>query len=62
VGQSFDAAENDLRNAVERWQREVHSHGDYDLEVDSSILGPDECARLIAARLSKGPPGRAFAS
>jgi chloramphenicol 3-O phosphotransferase len=61
-GQSFDEAENDLRNVVKRWQREVHAHGDYDVEVDSSILGPDECAQVIAARLFEEPPGRAFAS
>ncbi len=61
-GQSFDAADDHLRDAVERWQHEVHAHGHYDLEVDTSTSGPDECAQLIAARLTEGPPGSAFPS
>jgi chloramphenicol 3-O phosphotransferase len=61
-GQTFDAAGDERRNAVERWQREVHAHGGYDLEVDSSIMSPSECFQVIAARLSEGPPGRRFGS
>jgi chloramphenicol 3-O phosphotransferase len=59
-GQRYEGADDDLRAAVERWQHEVHAHGPYDLEVDTSAMGPAECARLIAARLAEGPPGTAF--
>ncbi len=45
---------------VLRWQREVHAHWDYDLEVDTSVAGPQECAAAIRDRLAQGPPGEAF--
>jgi len=36
----------------------VHSHGVYDLEIDTSILTPMECVQQIQARLRNGPvPG-----
>ncbi len=38
----------------------VHAHGIYDLEVDTSISSPEECARQIAARLENGLPPTAF--
>lgn len=60
--QHLEAADYELRAAVHRWQNEVHNHGAYDLEVDTSKIEPAECAELIAARLVKGPPGTAFAS
>lgn len=46
---------------VLRWQREVHAHWSYDLEVDTSVASPQECASLIRGRLNQGPPGEAFA-
>lgn len=36
---------------VLRWQREVHVPGIYDLEVDTSVLSPRECAGAIRRRL-----------
>ncbi len=45
---------------VRLWQEEVHKPGIYDLEVDTSLLSPQECADEIRARLSEGPPGTAF--
>ncbi len=45
---------------VQLWQEEVHKPGIYDLEVDTSLLSPEECADAIRARLSDGPPGTAF--
>lgn len=42
------------------WQREVHIPGIYDLEVDTSILSPEDCAATIRSRLRNGPPGSAF--
>lgn len=43
---------------VMAWQREVHSPGIYDLEVDSSSTTPHECAVIILRcleRLHEGP-------
>ncbi len=42
------------------WQRLVHDHGDYDIEVDTSLLTPAECAEAIGRRLAEGPPPLAF--
>ncbi len=43
-----------------RWQREVHSPGIYDLEVDTSQLTPLDCADAIRQRLESGPESTAF--
>ncbi len=43
-------------DAVLRWQRAVHDPGVYDLEVDTSVLSPEECAVAIRGRLHQGPP------
>ncbi|OGO52505.1 MAG: chloramphenicol phosphotransferase [Chloroflexi bacterium RBG_16_68_14] len=45
---------------VRRWQDEVHVPGIYDLDVDTSLLSPEECAAVIRKRLDEGPPGAAF--
>lgn len=45
---------------VQRWQREVHIPGIYDLEVDTSKLSPEECADTIRQCLMDGPPPQAF--
>lgn len=45
---------------VRRWQDEVHIPGIYDLEVDTSLLSPEECAEAIRRRLENGPPPSAF--
>jgi chloramphenicol 3-O phosphotransferase len=42
------------------WQEEVHKPGIYDLELDTSLLGPENCAEVIRQRLAEGPPGTAF--
>lgn len=42
------------------WQNSVHQHGAYDLEVDTSVLTSEECAKVIKERLESGPPGTAF--
>jgi chloramphenicol 3-O phosphotransferase len=47
---------------VKLWQETVHVPGIYDLEVDTSVLSPEECARLILQRLEEGPPPTAFQS
>lgn len=61
-GQSRDRADEELMAAVDRWQHEVHAHARYDLEVDTSVLSPTQCAEIIAERLRNGPPGTAFES
>jgi chloramphenicol 3-O phosphotransferase len=47
--------------AVLRWQEHVHEPGLYDLELDTSVLGPEECARAIRTRLESDEPFTAFA-
>jgi chloramphenicol 3-O phosphotransferase len=37
----------------------VHQHGIYDIEVDTSVLNPEECARAIKDYISQNEP-RAF--
>ncbi len=41
---------------VLRWERAVHDPGIYDLEVDTSLQSPQECAEAIMDRLRRGPP------
>lgn len=49
------AADGDVPGPVAAWQREVHSPGLYDLEVDTSEQSPEACAARIMARLAEGP-------
>jgi chloramphenicol 3-O phosphotransferase len=42
------------------WQHDVHVPGVYDLEVDTSLMSPQDCAEAIRRRLDAGPPGSAF--
>lgn len=58
-GQDRTTADGPLIAAVERWQTAVHVGVDYDLEVDTSVLSPAQCADAIAQRLD-GPPGTAL--
>jgi chloramphenicol 3-O phosphotransferase len=41
------------------WQEEVHKPGIYDLEVDTSVMSPQDCAQAIREQLAEGP-GTAF--
>jgi chloramphenicol 3-O phosphotransferase len=36
---------------VQRWQDTVHAGKEYDLELDTSILTPEQCAAIIVAAL-----------
>ena len=49
-----------VTDPVGLWHAEVHRPGIYDLDVDTSVLRPEECADLIADRLTNGPPASAF--
>lgn len=40
---------------VRLWQEEVHRPGVYDLEVDTSLLSPKQCADTIAEQLRQAP-------
>ncbi len=46
--------------AVALWQRAVHIPGIYDLQVDTSLLTPEECADAIERRLRDGAAPSAF--
>jgi chloramphenicol 3-O phosphotransferase len=54
------SVEDGVPDAVHRWQVEVHRHGTYDVEVDTSRQSPGECATLIRERLASGASGDAF--
>ncbi|MDX1932542.1 MAG: GNAT family N-acetyltransferase [Capsulimonadales bacterium] len=45
---------------VLRWQTGVHRPGLYDLEVDTSVLTPEECAARIRERSESGEPSTAL--
>jgi chloramphenicol 3-O phosphotransferase len=46
---------------IRRFQEAVHIPGIYDLEVDTSVLSPAECAAVIRQQLDHGPDPSAFA-
>lgn len=48
------------RSIVERWDEAVH-RWDYDLEVDTSVARPVDCAAAIGERLAAGVAPTAFA-
>ncbi len=54
------AEDGSVPKPVLLWQETVHMPGTYDLEVDTSLLSPKECADTIRQRLEEGPPGSAF--
>lgn len=49
-----------MADPVGLWHEAVHKPGIYDLEVDTSVLRPQECADLIAAHLIQGALQLAF--
>jgi len=54
------SAEEPVPEPVLRWQREVHQPGIYDLELDTSVLSPEDCAAAIRQRLDDPAPPTAF--
>jgi chloramphenicol 3-O phosphotransferase len=46
---------------VLRWQEQVHGGWEYDLELDTSQLSPQQCAAVIAGRLASGLAASALA-
>lgn len=61
-GQIRAEVAQDVVDAVELAQHATHAHRGYDLEVDTSVLSPEESAALIARRLADGPRGTALAA
>lgn len=59
-GQVRDKVDDGVRNSVRLGVEAVHALGDYDLELDTSLLSPGECAERIRVRLEQGPPGTRF--
>jgi len=56
-GPSYESSsDGTVPEAVLRWQRAVHTPGIYDVEVDTSVLSPQECAEVIGNRMRRGPP------
>ena len=60
AGASETPADSSVPPPVHRWQEAVHTPGIYDLEVDTSILSPEQSAELIRQRLKDGPPAAAL--
>jgi chloramphenicol 3-O phosphotransferase len=50
------SADEPVPSPVAAWQREVHRPGIYDLEIDTSLASPEECAAAIRTRLYAGEP------
>jgi chloramphenicol 3-O phosphotransferase len=55
-----DPPDGSVPPPVLRWQQAVHDPGIYDLEVDTSLLTPEQSAAAILDRLEHGPPPSAF--
>jgi chloramphenicol 3-O phosphotransferase len=56
----FYAAGDGVPEPVRRWQEAVHQPGIYDLEVDTSVMTPEQCVSAIAAALALPPRPSAF--
>ncbi|HEX7066007.1 MAG TPA: chloramphenicol phosphotransferase [Bacillales bacterium] len=57
VGYTDDGS---IPKPIRLWQRCVHVPGIYDIEVDTSLLLPEECADILRQRLEEGPFPTAF--
>ena len=53
-GQHRDTVDEDVRRAVEMHDAAARALR-YDIELDTSVLSPDECVGRIARRLTEGP-------
>ena len=61
VGRYAQGSDDDqVPEPVARWQDAVHVPGVYDLEVDTSVLNPTQCAAAIRKRLEDPTPRRAI--
>ncbi|WGV25806.1 hypothetical protein [Halotia branconii] len=55
-----DAADSQVPRPVQLWQHEVHILGIYDLEVNTSLLSPAACTKVIRQYLANSPAPSAF--
>ncbi|MDB5033582.1 MAG: chloramphenicol phosphotransferase [Chlorobi bacterium] len=61
IAEQRETARGDRNMGTARHQYDrVHAHGLYDLEVDTSLLKPDECAAEIIAAIDRQPAQSAF--
>ena len=58
-GGYYEAGDS-VPTAVQRWQDAVHAGKSYDLELDTSVLTPAECAARIERALADPPAPSAF--
>lgn len=56
----FYAAGDAVPAPVRLWQEAVHRPGIYDLEVDTGVMTPEECALAVEAALGNRPRPSAF--
>lgn len=59
-GYATGTADDPVPEPVRLWQERVHIPGIYDVEVDTSLQTPEECAELIRQRLESSPAPSAF--
>jgi chloramphenicol 3-O phosphotransferase len=59
AGYVVASADDPIPEPILRWQRSVHRPGIYDLELDTSVLDPGECAAAVHDLVARGTP-RAF--
>jgi len=61
TGWDSGRTEGEVLELVRAWDREVHRPGIYDLEVDTSVLDPQACARHLLDALRSGSEPSVFA-
>lgn len=54
------AEDGSVPKPIMLWQKSVHLPGIYDLEIDTSVLSPEECANLIRKKLEENSIDTAF--
>jgi chloramphenicol 3-O phosphotransferase len=57
---AMGSPKNPIPAPVRRWQHDVHVPGVYDLEVDTSLLNPEQCADAIRRWLEDDVAPTAF--
>jgi chloramphenicol 3-O phosphotransferase len=60
-GYARSGPDGEVPDPVRRWQEQVHRPGVYDLELDTSVASPTECAERVLRHLDTGPPPSALA-
>lgn len=56
-----EMARGDRQVGFAKWQFDrVHQYGEYDLELDTFVLSPEECALQLKGLLLSGKPPQAF--